>query len=87
MISYHISSQLGADLASLSRFSLGQIISQRWKWNETIGPLSERPGRLGDWCECILFGQKATTRPNAEGSLNPSPLFFSQHTSTPMGSD
>ncbi|KAL7416621.1 glycoside hydrolase family 51 protein [Mrakia frigida] len=27
----------------------GQTIETRWKWNETIGPLSERPGRMGDW--------------------------------------
>ncbi|KAL7416842.1 glycoside hydrolase superfamily [Mrakia frigida] len=27
----------------------GQTFDTRWKWNETIGPISERPGRQGDW--------------------------------------
>ncbi|KAF8713791.1 Alpha-L-arabinofuranosidase C-terminus, partial [Rhizoctonia solani] len=27
----------------------GQVIASRWKWNETIGPLENRPGRQGDW--------------------------------------
>lgn len=27
----------------------GQTPSTRWKWNETIGPLQDRPGRPGDW--------------------------------------
>ncbi|EJU05666.1 glycoside hydrolase [Dacryopinax primogenitus] len=27
----------------------GQTWEQRWKWNETIGPLENRPGRVGDW--------------------------------------
>lgn len=27
----------------------GYSISQRWKWNETIGPLRYRKGRVGDW--------------------------------------
>ena len=27
----------------------GFSIEQRWKWNETIGPLKDRPGRVGDW--------------------------------------
>ena len=27
----------------------GQSIASRWKWNETIGPLINRKGRLGDW--------------------------------------
>jgi alpha-N-arabinofuranosidase len=27
----------------------GQSIQTRWKWNETIGPLETRPGRIGDW--------------------------------------
>lgn len=27
----------------------GYSISQRWKWNETIGPLKDRKGRVGDW--------------------------------------
>ncbi|KIY68387.1 glycoside hydrolase family 51 protein [Cylindrobasidium torrendii FP15055 ss-10] len=27
----------------------GQTVARRWKWNETIGPLEERPGRRGDW--------------------------------------
>ncbi|KAJ7033209.1 alfa-L-arabinofuranosidase precursor [Mycena alexandri] len=27
----------------------GQIISQRWQWNATVGPLLSRPGRVGDW--------------------------------------
>ncbi|KAL5498500.1 hypothetical protein ACEPAH_1853 [Sanghuangporus vaninii] len=29
--------------------NLGQSISGRWIWNNTVGPLTERPGRLGDW--------------------------------------
>ncbi|KAF8589136.1 glycoside hydrolase family 51 protein [Ramaria rubella] len=29
--------------------NLGQTAAQRWIWNNTIGPLTERPGRLGDW--------------------------------------
>lgn len=24
---------------------------QRWKWNETLGPLIDRPGRAGNWGE------------------------------------
>ena len=27
----------------------GYSIEQRWKWNETIGPLINRKGRVGDW--------------------------------------
>ncbi|OBT39861.1 hypothetical protein VE00_09722 [Pseudogymnoascus sp. WSF 3629] len=27
----------------------GDIFGYRWKWNETIGPLSQRPGRPGTW--------------------------------------
>lgn len=27
----------------------GDIFGYRWKWNETIRPLSERPGRPGTW--------------------------------------
>lgn len=27
----------------------GQIVSQRWQWNATVGPLVNRPGRVGDW--------------------------------------
>jgi alpha-N-arabinofuranosidase len=27
----------------------GQTVSTRWKWNETIGPLTSRRGRPGDW--------------------------------------
>jgi alpha-N-arabinofuranosidase len=27
----------------------GQTPGTRWKWNETIGPLVDRPGRMGDW--------------------------------------
>lgn len=27
----------------------GYSIARRWKWWETIGPLKDRPGRVGDW--------------------------------------
>ncbi|KDR72485.1 hypothetical protein GALMADRAFT_749117 [Galerina marginata CBS 339.88] len=27
----------------------GQAIASRWQWNNTVGPLVDRPGRLGDW--------------------------------------
>lgn len=27
----------------------GESIPQRWQWNATVGPLTDRPGRLGDW--------------------------------------
>ena len=27
----------------------GYSIDQRWKWNETIGPIIDRPGRVGNW--------------------------------------
>ncbi|KAG9126775.1 hypothetical protein FRC07_002011 [Ceratobasidium sp. 392] len=27
----------------------GHSIERRWKWNETIGPLENRPGRFADW--------------------------------------
>jgi alpha-N-arabinofuranosidase len=27
----------------------GQSIESRWKWWETLGPLENRPGRVGDW--------------------------------------
>lgn len=27
----------------------GESIDQRWKWNETLGPLIDRPGRVGNW--------------------------------------
>ena len=29
----------------------GDTPATRWKWNETIGPLENRPGRQGDWGE------------------------------------
>ncbi|KAA8913448.1 hypothetical protein TRICI_003208 [Trichomonascus ciferrii] len=34
----------------------GQTVERRWKWNETIGALIDRPGREGDW-----------TYPNTDG--------------------
>ncbi|KAK0441009.1 arabinofuranosidase [Armillaria borealis] len=27
----------------------GGTIAQRWQWNATLGPLVDRPGRVGDW--------------------------------------
>ncbi|KAJ7054458.1 glycoside hydrolase family 51 protein [Mycena amicta] len=27
----------------------GQTTATRWQWRNTVGPLSERPGRVGDW--------------------------------------
>lgn len=45
-------------MISLSRFmsslsdqfiSEGDTFGYRWKWNETIGPLTDRPGRPGTW--------------------------------------
>ncbi|KAI9827420.1 MAG: hypothetical protein M1819_006961 [Sarea resinae] len=27
----------------------GQTLAEHWKWNETIGPLKDRKGRIGDW--------------------------------------
>ncbi|KZT22628.1 glycoside hydrolase family 51 protein [Neolentinus lepideus HHB14362 ss-1] len=27
----------------------GESWATRWKWNETIGPIENRPGRVGDW--------------------------------------
>ncbi|KAK7059617.1 putative alpha-L-arabinofuranosidase A [Favolaschia claudopus] len=27
----------------------GQTVDQRWQWNATVGPLLNRPGRIGDW--------------------------------------
>ncbi|OAP61974.1 hypothetical protein AYL99_04177 [Fonsecaea erecta] len=27
----------------------GLSVAQRWKWNETIGPLTDRKGRIGNW--------------------------------------
>ncbi|KAJ3207225.1 hypothetical protein HDU82_003945 [Entophlyctis luteolus] len=27
----------------------GETTDNRWKWNETIGPIENRPGRQGDW--------------------------------------
>ncbi|KAI9492335.1 glycoside hydrolase superfamily [Zychaea mexicana] len=35
----------------------GQYIDQRWKWNETVGPLEERIGRMGDWSYWNTNGQ------------------------------
>ncbi|TDL18379.1 alfa-L-arabinofuranosidase precursor [Rickenella mellea] len=29
--------------------NLGQSIAGRWNWRNTVGPLINRPGRLGDW--------------------------------------
>ena len=39
------------DVTFLLRFGLqeGESIPQRWQWNATVGPLTDRPGRLGDW--------------------------------------
>ncbi|KAF7323682.1 putative alpha-L-arabinofuranosidase A [Mycena kentingensis (nom. inval.)] len=34
----------------------GQTTATRWQWRKTLGPLSERPGRQGDW-----------TYPNTDG--------------------
>lgn len=30
-------------------FSEGNDENSRWKWNETIGPVENRPGRNGTW--------------------------------------
>ncbi|KAG6860468.1 hypothetical protein C0995_010759 [Termitomyces sp. Mi166 len=27
----------------------GQTVATRWQWNATVGPLVDRPGRVGDW--------------------------------------
>ncbi|KAJ7083404.1 glycoside hydrolase [Mycena belliarum] len=27
----------------------GESVQTRWKWNETIGPIENRPGRVADW--------------------------------------
>ncbi|KAJ3517525.1 hypothetical protein NLJ89_g441 [Agrocybe chaxingu] len=27
----------------------GQTVATRWQWNATVGPLLNRPGRMGDW--------------------------------------
>lgn len=32
-----------------NRNSEGDIHHKPWKWNETIGPLTDRPGRPGTW--------------------------------------
>ncbi|KAI0076533.1 glycoside hydrolase family 51 protein [Panus rudis PR-1116 ss-1] len=29
--------------------NLGQTVATRWQWNATVGPLLNRPGRVGDW--------------------------------------
>ncbi|KZT10497.1 glycoside hydrolase family 51 protein [Laetiporus sulphureus 93-53] len=29
--------------------NLGQTWATRWQWNVTVGPLLDRPGRVGDW--------------------------------------
>ncbi|KAK0196649.1 arabinofuranosidase [Armillaria mellea] len=29
--------------------NLGGTVAQRWQWNATLGPLVDRPGRVGDW--------------------------------------
>ncbi|KAI0826446.1 glycoside hydrolase family 51 protein [Irpex lacteus] len=29
--------------------NLGQTTASRWQWNATVGPLLNRPGRVGDW--------------------------------------
>ncbi|GBE87654.1 Probable alpha-L-arabinofuranosidase [Sparassis crispa] len=29
--------------------NLGQTTATRWQWNATVGPLLNRPGRVGDW--------------------------------------
>ncbi|KII84680.1 glycoside hydrolase family 51 protein [Plicaturopsis crispa FD-325 SS-3] len=29
--------------------NLGQTTATRWQWNATVGPLVDRPGRVGDW--------------------------------------
>ncbi|KAG7091754.1 hypothetical protein E1B28_008155, partial [Marasmius oreades] len=33
----------------ISRSQKGQTVAQRWQWNNTVGPLENRPGRAGDW--------------------------------------
>lgn len=35
----------------------GQTIPTRWKWNETVGPLEQRIGRMGDWSYWNTNGQ------------------------------
>ncbi|KAL0951925.1 hypothetical protein HGRIS_008579 [Hohenbuehelia grisea] len=45
---------LAATQPSIWRFPGGNNLEgisfdTRWKWNETIGPLESRPGRVGDW--------------------------------------
>ncbi|KAI0318080.1 alfa-L-arabinofuranosidase precursor [Amylostereum chailletii] len=27
----------------------GETVATRWQWNNTVGPLVDRPGRVGDW--------------------------------------
>ncbi|KAG7091743.1 hypothetical protein E1B28_008144 [Marasmius oreades] len=33
----------------MCRSQKGQTVAQRWQWNNTVGPLENRPGRVGDW--------------------------------------
>lgn len=40
--------------------SEGETPSDRWKWNETIGPLVDRPGREGIVIDSILDEQTLT---------------------------
>ena len=51
----------------------GESIDQRWKWNETLGPLIDRKGRVGNWgyyntdglglMEYLLFCEDAHMEP------------------------
>ena len=38
-------------------FTQGMSWADRWQWNATVGPLVDRPGRMGDWgyvnTECV----------------------------------
>jgi alpha-N-arabinofuranosidase len=37
------------EIHKLTGHSEGSSAGNRWKWNETIGPVVNRPGRQGDW--------------------------------------
>lgn len=40
---------VGANVIRSRLPSEGDTFHYQWKWNETIGPLTQRPGRPGTW--------------------------------------
>ncbi|KAF8671134.1 Alpha-L-arabinofuranosidase C-terminus [Rhizoctonia solani] len=63
----------------------GQTVAKRWKWNETIGPIENRPGRQGDWGYANTDGLGLIEYLNWAEDIGAEPILAHQLYYTPAG--